>query len=92
MLGWTSADATGADFVELAVSEEHRPDLADALAADKGPLLGTRFEIVALRADGRPFPAEASINRVDLPGPPIYAVSLRDITKRQVVGELRVQF
>jgi PAS domain S-box-containing protein len=82
ILGWT-ADATGAELVELAIAEEHRPALAEVLASGKGPLLGSRYEIVALRADRRSFPAEISIYRVDVPGPALFAVSIRDITKRK---------
>jgi two-component system cell cycle sensor histidine kinase/response regulator CckA len=36
----------------------------------------------AIRADHRPFPAELAITRVDVPGPLLFAVSLRDVTKR----------
>jgi PAS domain S-box-containing protein len=87
VLGWTSADATGACFVELTVSDKHREALAEALRSGKGPVLGTRFEIVARRADGREFPAEIAMNRVDVPGPPVFAVSLRDITRRRERAE-----
>ena len=48
-----------------------------------GPLLGARLEINALRSDHRTFPAEVAITRVDVPGPLLFAVSLRDVTKRR---------
>jgi PAS domain S-box-containing protein len=41
-----------------------------------------RLEINALRSDRRSFPAELAITRVDVPGPLLFAVSLRDVTKR----------
>jgi PAS domain S-box-containing protein len=81
--GWTRADAIGKPFLELAVSQEHRADLADVLASSDNPLLGERFEINAQRSDHRSFPAEIAITRVDVPGPLLFAVSLRDITKRR---------
>ncbi len=79
--GWTRPEVVGKAFLELAVAPEHRPDLADVLASGSGPLLGARLEINALRSDRRTFPAEAAITRVDVPGPLLFAVSIRDVTK-----------
>ncbi|MDP9285905.1 MAG: PAS domain S-box protein, partial [Actinomycetota bacterium] len=81
--GWTRADAVGKPFLGLAVAPEHRADLASVLETGTGPLLGARLEINALRSDHRSFPAELAITRVDVPGPLLFAVSLRDITKRR---------
>jgi PAS domain S-box-containing protein len=80
--GWTRADAIGQPFLGLAVAPEHRDDLARVLETGSGPLLGVRLEINALRSDRRSFPAELAITRVDVPGPLLFAVSLRDVTKR----------
>ncbi|HEX4526146.1 MAG TPA: PAS domain S-box protein, partial [Gaiellaceae bacterium] len=82
-LGWTRAEAVGKAFLELAVAPEHRDDLAGVFANGSGPLLGSRLEINALRSDHRTFPAEIAITRVDVPGPMLFAVSLRDVTKRR---------
>ena len=66
------------------VSPEHRDDLAPGCSPTAtGPLLGSRLEINALRSDYRTFSAEIAITRVDVPGPLLFAVSLRDVTKRQ---------
>jgi PAS domain S-box-containing protein len=83
ILGWTHADAVGRALTRIAVAAEHRDAVEETLRTGSGPLLGTRCEIAALRADARPFPAEIAINRVDVPGPALYAVSLRDVTKRK---------
>jgi PAS domain S-box-containing protein len=83
MFGWTRLEALGRAFLELAVATQHRGELGEILRTGGGPLLGARLEINALRSDRRSFPAEAAITRVDLPGPPLYAVSLRDVTKRR---------
>jgi PAS domain S-box-containing protein len=83
ILGWTRADAIGRALTGIAVAPEHRGAVEEALRTGGGPLLGTRCEIAALRADARPFPAEIAINRVDVPGPALYAVSIRDVTKRK---------
>ena len=81
--GWTRTDALGKRFLELAVAPEHREELAGVLETGTGPLLGSRLEINALRSDHRSFPAEIAITRVDVPGPLLFAVSLRDVTKRR---------
>jgi PAS domain S-box-containing protein len=82
-LGWTRSDVVGRPFLELAVAPEHRNDLAGVFATGSGPLLGSRFEITAVRSDRRTFSAEIAITRVDVPGPMLFAVSLRDVTKRR---------
>jgi PAS domain S-box-containing protein len=81
--GWTRSEALGKSFLELVVAEEHRGDLSGVLETGNGPLLGARLEIKALRSDRRTFPAEIAITRVDVPGPMLFAVSLRDVTKRR---------
>jgi PAS domain S-box-containing protein len=82
-LGWARTDVLGKPFLELTVAEEQRDDLAGVFANGSGPLLGSRLEINALRSDYRTFPAEIAITRVDVPGPMLFAVSLRDVTKRR---------
>jgi PAS domain S-box-containing protein len=82
-LGWARNDVLGRPFLELAVAAEHRDDLAGVFANGSGPLLGSRLEINALRSDYRSFSAEVAITRVDVPGPMLFAVSLRDVTKRR---------
>jgi PAS domain S-box-containing protein len=81
--GWTRADAVGKHFLELVVAPEHREELGEVLRTGTGPLIGARLEINALRSDYRKFPAEVAITRVDVPGPLLFAVSLRDVTKRR---------
>jgi len=81
--GWTRTDAIATPFLELLIAPEHREDLAGVFETGSGPLLGSRLEINALRSDHRSFPAEIAITRVDVPGPMLFAVSLRDVTKRR---------
>ena len=63
------------------------PSLRDAhrrgLAKPTGQLIGNRVEITALHADGREFPVELTITRIDVPGPPMYTGYVRDITDRR---------
>jgi PAS domain S-box-containing protein len=81
VFGWTRAEAVGKPFLELVVAAGDREALGEVLAAGS-PLLGSRLEISALRHDRRSFPAEVAITRVDVPGPQLFAVSLRDVTKQ----------
>ena len=81
--GWTRPEAVGRKFIDLIVAPEHRDEIADVLRTGTGPLIGTRLEINALRSDHRSFATEIAITRVDVPGPLLFAVSLRDVTKRR---------
>jgi PAS domain S-box-containing protein len=83
VFGWTRTEVLGSEFLETVIAPDHRDALAPMLATGTGPLLGTRLEVSALRSDYRSFSAEIAITRVDVPGPLLFAVSLRDITKRQ---------
>jgi PAS domain S-box-containing protein len=80
--GWTRSEAIGRSFLDLMIAAGHRAELARVLEHGSGPLLGARLEVSAIRADHRPFAAELAITRVDVPGPFLFAVSLRDVTKR----------
>ncbi len=80
-LGWTRAEATGREFLTLAVAPTHRAELAQVLESGGGALLGSRLEIAALRSDRRSFPAELALHRVDHGDTTIFTASLRDVTK-----------
>jgi PAS domain S-box-containing protein len=89
VFGWTRGEAVGKPFLELVVAPADRDALSEVLTAGS-PLLGSRLEISALRHDLRSFPAEMAITRVDVPGPLLFAVSIRDVTKQhEQVGRLR---
>ena len=87
VFGWARADVLGADFLTTAIAPEHREALAPVLSSGSGPLLGTRVEVQAVRSDHRTFSAELTITRVDVPGPVLLAVSLRDVSKRRESAE-----
>ena len=83
VFGWARTDVLGSEFLATLIAPEHRDALAPMLATGTGPLLGTRLEVSAQRSDYRTFTAEIAITRVDVPGQLLFAVSLRDVTKRQ---------
>ena len=74
----------------------HRQHLAAfAQSPDIARTMGQRREVFGVRRDGREFPAEASISKLDLGGELVYTVILRDITRRKqaetlLAGEKRL--
>ena len=77
-------------LIPPSLREKHQRGLARYLATGKGPVLGQRIEITALRSDGTEFPVELSITRVGVTEPPVFTGFVRDITvfkQAQVVHE-----
>ncbi|MFL5928990.1 MAG: PAS domain S-box protein [Gaiellaceae bacterium] len=81
--GCTRADLIGKRFLDVLVAPAYREDLASVLSTGTGPLMGSRVEISALRSDHRTFPVEVAITRVDVSDRLLFAISLRDVTKRR---------
>lgn len=66
--------------------------LTDLLAEFEKPnpsSTSKRIEVTGRRIDGTEFPAELSLVAIDLPGPKLYAGTLRDITDRKEVEAAR---
>jgi diguanylate cyclase (GGDEF)-like protein/PAS domain S-box-containing protein len=88
--GYAKEDVVGQELAELIVPLAHREAHRRALArwnehgptSGAGTLLGRRLVVCALRSDGTEFPAELAISRVDVPGPPLFTASIRDISER----------
>jgi diguanylate cyclase (GGDEF)-like protein/PAS domain S-box-containing protein len=85
--GYSKAAVVGREMAEVIIPpsrrDAHRAGLARYLATGEGSIIGRRFEITAMRADGTEFPVELAISKVDLPGPPIFIGFLRDVTEPQ---------
>jgi PAS domain S-box-containing protein len=86
--GYRRDEAIGKEMAQLlvppALREAHRAGLARYLATGEIRLLGTRFEITGLRADGNEFPVELTITRLPSEQAPLFAGFLRDITARKL--------
>lgn len=54
--------------------------------------MGERREIFGRRRDGREFPAEASISKLDLENETIYTVYLQDISDRKQIERMKDEF
>jgi PAS domain S-box-containing protein len=91
--GYRREDAIGRELADLiippALRERHRNGLRHFLATGEGPLLGTRIEVVAMRADGAQFPVELSILAHPGAHPPVFTAYLRDISERVRRDQLR---
>ena len=66
--GYRRSDAVGKLVRELIVPADqrdaHQRGLERYLATGEGPLIGTRAEVTAMKADGTEFPVEISITRI----------------------------
>jgi PAS domain S-box-containing protein len=80
VFGWTG-DEIGARFLELAIPPAALPTVRETLAGGVGSLLGKRLEVEFRRSDGRLFPAEIVLTRVELAGTPFYAAWVRDVSR-----------
>jgi two-component system cell cycle sensor histidine kinase/response regulator CckA len=91
IFGHPRSAVVGQQMVDLVVPpslrDEHRHGFARYLATGEGTILGQRLELTGLRADGSEFPAELTIVRVPLGGPPVFAGYVRDITPRIQAAE-----
>jgi diguanylate cyclase (GGDEF)-like protein/PAS domain S-box-containing protein len=91
VFGYRQADVAGRELAELIIPEDlrdaHRAALsrwsAHGVADGRGHLLGRRIEVTAMASDGRVFPVELSISRLELDGAPVFTATLRDISERK---------
>jgi PAS domain S-box-containing protein len=74
-------------LVPPGLRDQHRRGLVHYLATGEVFVLGQRLELPALRADGTEFPAELTITRIPVSGPPMFTGYLRDITERKRAEE-----
>ena len=90
---YAEAEALGREMASLiippAYRDAHRRGLARYLATGEGPVLGRRFEIEAVRADGSVFPVELAIAPIAADGPPVFTAHVRDISASKAVDRRR---
>jgi PAS domain S-box-containing protein len=78
------------DIVPPSFRAWFKSGLENSFAGDQGPVLGSRVEMPALRADGSSFSAEFTITRIRLAGQPMFTLYIRDITaQKRAETELR---
>jgi PAS domain S-box-containing protein len=82
IFGHAPESLIGREMASALVPPSLRNAHRQGLANGTGKLIGRRVEITALHADGREFPVELTITRIQVPGPPMYTGYVRDITDR----------
>ncbi|MGH7950322.1 MAG: PAS domain S-box protein [Limisphaerales bacterium] len=75
------------DIIPPSLRPWFQDGLANCFGGDKGPIIGSRIEMPALRTDGSQFPAEFTITQIKHEGQPTFAVYIRDITQRKRAEE-----
>ena len=89
--GWPRADAIGRVLSETIIPpqfrEAHQSGLTRFLGSSQGPVLNRVLEVLALRRDGREFPAEISIAPVRLGEQCLFVAFIRDVTERRRADE-----
>ncbi|MGH2763240.1 MAG: SpoIIE family protein phosphatase [Thermoleophilaceae bacterium] len=86
MFGWSAAEAVGSLFRYLVVPPElrERHDRRRmGLVDDPEPVATEHFDSEFQRRDGRRFPAEATVSKVDVRGEVLVAGFIRDVTDRR---------
>ncbi len=87
IFGYTAEEAVGEIMGELIVPPDlrdaHRKGLERYLETGEPRVLGKRIELTAIDREGREFPVEIAITRVDLDGPALFAGTMRDVTSNQ---------
>ena len=97
VFGHDRETALGADLIGLVLPpetvEQSRPILARMVAGESPGLLGRRFEVEAVHADGHRFQAEITLWLSSMAGAPTFNAFVRDVTERtrqqQEVAEAR---
>jgi len=88
LFGYRAADMTGRTVAETIIPaslrDAHRQGLERYLRTGRGPVVGRRVELTAMRADGTEFPVELVVTRPELPGAPVFYGYVRDLTARYV--------
>ena len=86
IFGYTAAQTLGKDLTELIVPPvhraAHRQGMRGYVSAGVGNLVGKRFEITALRADGVEFPIELTLTALLRHGRYSFTAFIRDISER----------
>ncbi|HEV8574114.1 MAG TPA: PAS domain S-box protein [Dehalococcoidia bacterium] len=87
MFGYTAAEAVGSAMNELIVPPslraKHRKGMSKYLTTGKGPILGKRIEMSAIRSDSTEFPVEIAIVPIESDGVTLFTGHVRDLTERK---------
>jgi len=95
LFGYLHEEVTGKDLalmiIPAAYREAHSRGLKHFLESGKGPLIGGRIEITAMRKDRSEFPAELAITAIRQGNDTFFSAFMRDISERKK-AELKISF
>jgi PAS domain S-box-containing protein len=86
MFGWSAGEAIGKPFRALVTPPEFRErhdERRMAMVESGEPLATEHYEIELQRRDGRRFPAETTVSKIDMRGEILLAGFIRDVTDRR---------
>ncbi|MDX1697768.1 MAG: PAS domain S-box protein, partial [Thiohalobacterales bacterium] len=87
IFGYRREDVMGKRLAELIVPPEmrdmHASGMRKYLETGKGEMIGNRTEVPALRADGERFPAELTVQPIEVDGEIFFTAMIRDISDRK---------
>ncbi len=93
MFAITAAEVLGRRLSDVIIPPDQRQAHADGLerflATGEARLFGRCTELTAMRADGTRFPAEVTINGVDVPGSRVFIGFIRDLTEQRAAESER---
>jgi PAS domain S-box-containing protein len=91
MFGRSRSEAVGQVMADLIIPpllrERHRQGIARYLESGEARVLNQRLELSAVGRDGREFPVEVAITRLNPDGPPLFTGYIRDISARKRAEE-----
>ena len=91
LFGYTRAEVLGRSLGDTLIPPRlragHAHGLARYLTTAKPHVLGRRVELSGMHRDGREFPAEIAVVRLDSDGDPMFTGYIRDITERKRAAE-----
>ena len=91
IFGWTRADAIGKRLADLIVPDRYRTRHSEGLTrflhTGEGAVLGRRFEIEALRRDGKEIKIELSVTALRRRGGYMFNAFVRDLTDKLAADE-----
>src|SRR3954464_11766144 len=82
LFGYDAAHMVGRTVAETitppSLREAHRSGMERYLRTGRGPVVGRRVELTAMRADGAEFPVELVVTRPEVPGAAVFYGYVRD--------------
>ncbi len=89
--GYQRHEVIGRDLAEVLVPpslrELHKKGIRNHIATRETRMLNTRIQTMALHADGREFPVELTVTRVEHERQPFFTAYIRDMTQARQLEE-----